>query len=135
MFNDTTDVSTKEFWKPFGKVSIFIDAANIFYSQRDLGWTIDFKKFIPFFSNTTVKLCGASFYFALWFENNQKRRNEEKMVGMLKMSGFKVVANDSKKVAGNVKANCDVELAMDAVRLMSSYDTFVLFSGDADFAS
>lgn len=134
MLVSSLDANTSEFWRPFGKVSIFIDAANVFYSQRDLGWTIDFKKFIPHFSNITAKLCGVSFYFALWFENNQRRLNEEKMISMLRKNGFKVVVKDSKKVGGSVKANCDVELAMDAVRLMSSYNTFVLFSGDGDFA-
>lgn len=91
MLVSSLDANTSEFWKPFGKVSIFIDAANVFYSQRDLGWTIDFKKFIPHFSNITAKLCGVSFYFALWFENNQRRLNEEKMVSMLRKNGFKVV--------------------------------------------
>lgn len=134
MFN-VADINSKDFWKPFGKVSIFIDAANVFYSQRDLGWTINFKRFIPFFTSVTEKLCGVSFYFALWFEKNQKRENEEKMIDMLKKNGFKVVVKDSKKVAGTVKANCDVELAMDAVRLMSSYNTLILFSGDGDFAA
>lgn len=135
MEDDRVSIGHKDFWKPFRKVSIFIDAANIFYVQRDLGWTIDFKKFIPFFSKLTTKLQGASFYFALWFADGRKRKNEEKMITMLKRQGFKVSIKDSKKIVGTVKANCDVELTIDAVRLMSSYDTFVLFSGDGDFAA
>lgn len=127
--------TTKQFWEPFGRVSVFIDAANVFYSQRDLGWTIDFKRFYPFFTKVTQKFIGASFYFALWFEDGNKRQYEEKMITMLKTQGFKVCVKDSKRVKGSVKGNCDVELTMDAIRLMSTYDTILLFSGDGDFAA
>ena len=27
-----------------GKIAIFIDASNIYFSQKTLGWQIDFKK-------------------------------------------------------------------------------------------
>jgi uncharacterized LabA/DUF88 family protein len=129
------DYTSKTFWEPFGEISVFIDAANVFYSQRSMGWTIDFKKFYPFFNKVSKKFLGASFYFALWFEKNTKRANEEKMIAMLKKHGYKVVVKDSKKIKGVVKANCDVELTIDAIRLMSTYDTLVLFSGDGDFAA
>lgn len=33
------------------------------------------------------------------------------------------------------KANCDVDLAIDAIKLSSSYKTLLLFSGDNDFSS
>lgn len=33
------------------------------------------------------------------------------------------------------KANFDVEIAVDAIRLMDQYDTLTLFSGDADFVA
>ena len=33
------------------------------------------------------------------------------------------------------KCNFDVEICIDAIRLMSKYDTFCLFSSDADFVS
>jgi uncharacterized LabA/DUF88 family protein len=33
------------------------------------------------------------------------------------------------------KCNFDVEIAVDAIRLIDSYDTFCLLSGDADFAA
>jgi len=33
------------------------------------------------------------------------------------------------------KCNFDVEIAVDAIRLMDYYDTFALFSGDSDFAA
>jgi hypothetical protein len=33
------------------------------------------------------------------------------------------------------KCNFDVEMTVDAIRLMDSYDTLIIFSGDADFVS
>src|SRR3989338_8082204 len=32
-----------------GKVAVFIDAANIFYSQRTLGWRISYEKLKEYF--------------------------------------------------------------------------------------
>ena len=128
------DYTSKEFWKPLGRVAIFIEAANVFYSQKTMGWSFDFRRFYPFFVLMCEEFVGASFYFALWFEmGNKKRKNEEKLISMLKREGFRVVVKDSKRVGSNVKANCDVELTIDAVALANSYDTFVLFSGDGDF--
>jgi uncharacterized LabA/DUF88 family protein len=33
------------------------------------------------------------------------------------------------------KCNFDVEISVDAIRLLATYDTLALFSGDADFVS
>ena len=135
MKSSSKNILKKSSWKEYGRISIFIDAANIFYSQKSLKWTIDFKKFIPFFKNVSVELSDVFFYFALWHQKGKKRKNEEKMITMLKRNGFKVVVKDTKRVGGSIKGNCDVELAMDAIRMMSTYDTMVLFSGDGDFAA
>lgn len=58
---------------------------------------------------------------------------------MLTAKGFRVVTkpikviHDYHNVEDIRKANFDVEIAVDAIRLLKSYDTFVLFSGDSDF--
>lgn len=41
---------------------------------------------------------------------------------------------DGKKFVEIRKCNFDVEIAVDAIKMMEHYDTFCLFSGDADFA-
>lgn len=32
-----------------GRVAVFIDAANIIYSQQSLGWVVDFKRLSKYF--------------------------------------------------------------------------------------
>jgi len=36
-----------------GKTAVFIDAANIYFSQKTLGWRIDFKKLLDYFRKET----------------------------------------------------------------------------------
>ena len=36
------------------RVSLFVDAANILYSQQSLGWKIDYKKLIKYFKKKTI---------------------------------------------------------------------------------
>ena len=35
------------------KVSVFIDASNVYYSQNKLKWRIDFKKFLDYLKQET----------------------------------------------------------------------------------
>ncbi|PJE64886.1 MAG: hypothetical protein COU90_00270 [Candidatus Ryanbacteria bacterium CG10_big_fil_rev_8_21_14_0_10_43_42] len=41
--------------------------------------------------------------------------------------------NDGKKYIEIRKSNFDVEIAVDAYKMLEHYDTFCIFSGDADF--
>ena len=36
-----------------GKTAVFIDAANIYFSQQSLGWRVDFKKLLGYFRKET----------------------------------------------------------------------------------
>src|SRR3990167_9174976 len=103
-------ISQPSFWTKFGKISIFIDAANVFYTQKTLGWSIDFKRLTPFFKNVSPHYVNTFFYWALWYEEGEKRDQNNKMITMLRKQGYKVIVKDSKKVKSMVKGNCDVEL-------------------------
>ncbi|MCX7881568.1 MAG: NYN domain-containing protein, partial [Patescibacteria group bacterium] len=46
-----------------GKTAVFIDAANILYSQQSLGWEIDYKKLYQFFKKN-CQLTIMNFYYA-----------------------------------------------------------------------
>lgn len=120
-------------WKPLGRVAVFIDAANVIYSLRDLGWQIDYKKLRKFF-DTRTDLVDTYFYIA-HFDDDLGRKN---LLEMLSRKGFiirsKPVKNINKHGGGILhKANCDVELAMDVMTTYQTFDTAVLMSGDSDF--
>ncbi|MBI3627361.1 MAG: NYN domain-containing protein [Candidatus Sungbacteria bacterium] len=117
-----------------GRVAVFIDAANIFYSQRTLGWRISYEKLKDYFDRE----CDISAMF-VYTATDGTRQEQVKFVSMLKRSGFIVRTKPVKKIriAHGVyqwKGNFDVELTMDILDGVSSYDTALLMSGDSDFA-
>lgn len=120
------------------KTAVFIDSANIYFSQKTLGWRIDFKKLIEYFRNNT-QLFRISFYGALNPENLKERKFHDflEIIGyMVKHKEIKFIKDKTDNVhGGHHKGNVDVELTIDAVHFRDKYDTFVLLSGDSDFES
>ena len=53
------------------KVYVFIDAANIFYSQQTLGWRISYEKLMKYFKKECRNL-GLCFVFIGKFDQNSK---------------------------------------------------------------
>lgn len=51
-----------------GKTAVFIDAANILYSQQSLGWKVDYKKLFKYLKKET-DLGFVGFYYGLIKEN------------------------------------------------------------------
>ena len=43
------------------KAKVFIDGANLFYTQKDLGWTVDWKKAIKYL-NKEWDILGVKYY-------------------------------------------------------------------------
>ena len=117
-----------------GKVAVFIDAENLFYSERTLGWRIDFQKLAQ-------RVVGKESKHILRYYTGIFKREEKQQAFLRKLEsfGYFVVAKEVKVIrlsngAMIAKGNLDVELALDACLLRDHYDTCVLFSGDSDFA-
>jgi|SRR3990167_5905 len=51
----------------------------------------------------------------------------------IKMEGMRIKENSSGRYIEIPKSNFDVEISVDAIRLLDKYNTFCLFSGDSDF--
>jgi len=121
-----------------GKTAVFIDSANIYFSQKTLGWKIDFKKLLDYFKKNT-DLFRIAFYGAI----NPKNEKERKFHDFLEIIGYVVKHKEIKfirdgrenKYGGHHKGNIDVDLTIDAVHYRDKYDTFILLSGDSDFES
>lgn len=117
-----------------GKVYIFIDGANIFYSQRTLGWRISYEKLMKYFRKEFGKETKCFVYIAT-IPGNEKQK---KFLDLLDILGFivrtkniKIIQSGKQKVW---KGNLDIELALEMLDTVDSYDTAVLVSGDSDFA-
>lgn len=118
----------------FGKAAVFIDAANIYYSQKSLKWKIDFQK-LKHYLEEEIKV-NQFLYYTSYIDKNEKQQDFLKRLYHL---GYSVKTKDIKliKTRDNrtiLKGNVDIELALDAYRLSSSYKTLILLSGDSDFS-
>ncbi|MBU1102572.1 NYN domain-containing protein [Patescibacteria group bacterium] len=120
-----------------GRVSIFIDASNIYHSQKRLKWQIDFRKFLGYLKKE-VNLQEIYYYTA----RDLSFAKQTKFLNFLEMIGYKVRSkkvkfikdkNKEKEKEGFHKGNLDVELTMDVLETKEKYDTLILLSGDSDF--
>ncbi|MBU0458620.1 NYN domain-containing protein [Patescibacteria group bacterium] len=118
----------------FGRTYVFIDAANILYSQQTLGWRVDYTKLKNYLDNEC--LLGKIFFYTGKVGDNIKQQS---FLNKLRRIGYFVNAKEVKRIRMSdnmyiLKGNLDVELAIDAVLNMHNYDTILLLSGDSDFA-
>jgi len=120
-----------------GKVSVFIDASNIYHSQKRLGWQVDFRKFLDYFEKE-ADLQEIYYYTARDLSSDR----QTKFLNFLEMVGYKVRSkkvkfikdkNREKEKDGFHKGNLDVELTIDVLETKEKYDTLILLSGDSDF--
>ncbi len=116
----------------------YSDASNIYFSQKTLGWRIDFKKLIEYFKRES-NLYRIIFYRAINPDNEWERRFHDflEIVGYtVKHKKIKFIKDKTdQERGGHHKGNIDVDLTIDAVHLRDEYDSFILLSGDGDFES
>jgi uncharacterized LabA/DUF88 family protein len=113
-----------------GRVAIFIDGSNLFYAALQLGIEIDYTKLLH-------RLTAGSRLLRAFFYTGVDRTNEKQQGFLLWMrrNGYRVIAKDLVQLPdGSKKANLDVEIAVDLMALVGSYDTAVIVSGDGDLA-
>lgn len=117
---------------PKNKTEIYIDAANMFYSQKTMRFKIDYQKLYAFLDKA-FNVRSVIYYTGYDPENV----NQLKFLSKLEEFGYKVVRKPIKHINSGHKridkANVDVELAIDAVIDCELYTNFILASGDSDF--
>lgn len=119
----------------FGKVAVFIDAANIIHCYEDTKWKIDLKKLKKYFESKCA-LVGI-YYYSAYFEESAGQKS---LFEMLSRKGFILRVKKIRKIVAadgtiTLKGNCDTDIVVDAVARMKEYDTAVIMSGDSDFVS
>jgi uncharacterized LabA/DUF88 family protein len=117
------------------RAAVFIDGANLFFTQRHLGWQIDFSRLMSFFM-TTYASVQANYYVPAFEPVSEENAA---FTRVLTAHGYKIISKPVKKIVNKetgeiiMKGNLDVELVVDALSRVDCYDTFILFSGDSDF--
>lgn len=111
-----------------GRVIIFIDGSNLFYAALELNTEIDYVKLLQY-------LVAKDFLVHVFFYTGYDPTNEKqhRFFQWMRYSGFRVITKAVTQDANSAKkANLDVEIAVDMMRLAQHCDTAVLVSGDGD---
>ncbi len=111
-------------------VAVFVDVANIFYAAKAAGTDIDY---VTLLKSATA---GRDFVRAYAYTGlDPENENQRQFHAFLARSGYKVVSKDIRKYGdGRIKANLDIELVVDLMRMATHLDVAVVVSGDGDFA-
>jgi uncharacterized LabA/DUF88 family protein len=111
-------------------VAVFVDVANVFYAAKAAGVDIDYVTLLKTIT-ANRDLIRAYAYTGLDPDNE----NQKAFHNFLARNNYKVVSKDVRKYGdGRFKANLDIELVVDLVRLAPKLDIAVVISGDGDFA-
>lgn len=120
------------------KAGIFVDEANLFYSQKTAGWHIDWGKFLDF-CRKYFYVGLAKYYLGMPLEKAAYDKNVL-IKSRIKKSGFEIIEKplkkiylDNSKAHFKYKCNFDVEITRDAIRNLGSVDLVLIASSDSDF--
>ncbi len=109
------------------KTRIYIDGANLHQSAKQLGYTIDYKK------------------FRVWLSQKYQTREVFLFLGLiptkaslytnLQLAGFTLVFKETIFTGESVKGNCDAELVLRSVSdfYLKNFVSCILVTGDGDF--
>lgn len=115
--------------------ALFVDAENLYFIQKGLGWEIDFEKLYNFF-DTHFSIYNA-FYYTVVAPDQETYEEKTQFLDSLAVAGYTVRRKHLKIIhAGDKqirKGNVDIEMVVDMFNTKDLYDVIVLFSGDSDF--
>lgn len=120
---------------PEERIALFIDGSNLYNAARSLGFDIDYKRLLEYFSNKG-RLIRAFYYTALL--DDQEYSPIRPLVDWLDYNGYTMVTKPTKEFTDSqgrrkIKGNMDIELAIDVMEMAERVDHIFLFSGDGDF--
>ena len=117
------------------RVAIFIDGPNLYNAARALGFDIDYKRLLGYFSKKG-RLIRAFYYTALL--DDQEYSPIRPLIDWLDYNGYTMVTKAAKQFTDSmgrqkIKGNMDIELAIDVMDMSAHVNHIVILSGDGDF--
>ena len=124
------------------KAKVYIDGANMFYTQKKLGWFIDWKK-MKDYVEADREVIEWRYYVGI----KDADEKMQKYLRYLNALGFNTFTKPLKKIKIKrdeilfeiyktnhiYKANFDVEITADILLDKTKTDEVIIFSGDSDF--
>lgn len=113
------------------KVGVFIDVQNLYHSAKNL-----YSSRVNFGEVLKTAIAKRNLIRAFAYVVRTKTGEEKPFFEALTKLGIETRVKDLQEFyGGQKKADWDVGLVIDAIRLSSSVDTIVIVSGDGDFIS
>lgn len=111
------------------RVGVLIDVANMYHSAKNLyGKRVNFKELL------STAVAGRKLIRATAYVIRAENEEETAFFEALSQQGFEVRMKDLQIFAGGAKkADWDVGIAIDAIKLADKLDVIVLVSGDGDY--
>lgn len=133
------DKANEIFERTKGKrIGLFVDNANWFYPQRELGWHISFSRLLKFLKQQYSVLVVNIYAGTPLIDSHQQAFG--KFCHATEKAGFTMITKPLKKIWTEkdkgkfiYKANFDVEIAIDVARQIQKIDLVMIGSGDSDF--
>ncbi len=111
------------------RVGVFVDAQNMYHSARNL-----YKARVNFKEVLEVAVAGRNLIRAITYVIRTETGEEKTFFEAMGKLGFETKEKDLQIFAGGAKkADWDVGLAVDTIKLASKLDVVVIVSGDGDY--
>jgi len=110
------------------RVGVFVDVSNMFFAARKYAANLNFKAVLD------AAVAGRKLIRAIAYAVESHSKEEEAFFDALEKSGFEVKLKELQIFAsGKKKADWDVGIAMDMIKMSDSLDVLILVSGDGDY--
>ena len=114
---------------PYQRVGVFVDVQNMYYSAKNL-----YRSKVNFVKILEDALSGRQLIRAIAYVVRAEEPLEQTFFDALEKAGFEVKVKDIQVFPGGVKkADWDVGVVIDMIRLSTKLDVMVLVSGDGDY--
>lgn len=111
------------------RIAVFIDTQNLYHSARNL-----YQARVNFSAILKDAVAGRTLVRAISYMVTTEAGDEKNFLDAMNKMGIEVKTKDLQIFAGGQKkADWDVGLAVDAVKIAHRVDTIVIVSGDGDF--
>ncbi len=113
------------------RVGVFIDAQNVFLTTQEVygQGRINYRRLMEYLSED-----GGSITFSVFMCYDPDNKAQYSFLNALGLMGYRVISKPIRKLPdGSVKANMDMEMAIEVLTQAPYLDEIVLISGDGDF--
>ncbi len=111
------------------RVGVLVDAANMYHSAKNL-----YKRRVNFKEVLKSAVADRQLIRAIAYVVRAENKDEEVFFEALSNQGFEVIIKDLQVFSGGAKkADWDVGIAVDAIKLADHVDVIVIVSGDGDY--